>query len=58
MGQSNQFHCEAIGNWHNESTLYNEYMLIKMEKKENMKGRIMKRKVSLQHLQEVPMEPL
>jgi hypothetical protein len=25
--------CKAIGNWHNESPLYNEYMLIKEEKK-------------------------
>jgi hypothetical protein len=25
--------CKAIGNWHNESSLYNEYMLIKMKTK-------------------------
>jgi hypothetical protein len=25
--------CKAIGNWHNESPLYNKYMLIKMKKK-------------------------
>jgi hypothetical protein len=24
---------KAIGNWHNESPIYNEYMLIKMGKK-------------------------
>jgi hypothetical protein len=24
--------CKAIRNWHNESPLYNEYILIKMEK--------------------------
>jgi hypothetical protein len=29
-------HCKAIGNWHNESPLYNEYMLIKMGKKDNL----------------------
>jgi hypothetical protein len=23
--------CKAVQNWHNESSLYNEYMLIKMK---------------------------
>jgi hypothetical protein len=33
--------CKAIGNWHNESLLYNEHILIKVKKKENMRGSIM-----------------
>jgi hypothetical protein len=51
----NNVRCKAIRNWHNESPLYNEYVLIKVK---NMKGRIMKRKVPVQHFQEVPMKPV
>jgi hypothetical protein len=30
-GNLTNVQCKAIGNWHNESPLYNEYMLIKMK---------------------------
>jgi hypothetical protein len=32
-GNLTNVQCKAIGNWHNESPLYNEYMLIKMKRK-------------------------
>jgi hypothetical protein len=32
-GNLTNVQCNAIGNWHNEPPLYNEYMLIKMKKK-------------------------
>jgi hypothetical protein len=32
-GHLTNVQCEAIGNWHNESPLYNDHMLIKMKKR-------------------------
>jgi hypothetical protein len=31
-GNLTNVQCKAIGNWHNESSLYNEYMPMKMKK--------------------------